>query len=548
MTYGSVYEAVYELYDRENGWEEMVTVGDRESLNVATEALGRHGTSNDTGLRIRDFDQAQTEEYSFATLNAAANRVANYLTEHTDRYDRITAMLSTRLELYAVVYGTLKAGMIYVPLSPMFGRDALNARISDSGATVMVTSADLCDPNELDLGTVDRIVRVGSDTFPQDTDCPVDEYRTVRDCSDSFNTVETHPNDICALSYTSGTTGPPKGVPLTHGSRMDLHPFVEYVVDLRPDDDYFVAASPAWSYGLVMGSMMPGIRGTAIGCYRGEFSPEALFETFEEWSVDNAMVPPTALREAQSAGINIGSYDIDIRVLISAGEPLDSQTVQWCETHLGAPPQDAYGLTEGGMVVCNFTFGDWEIKPGSMGKPTPGYEVALLNEGERVSDGEIGEIAIKRPEGAWGMYWGRPEESVQMFSGEWRLTGDLARKDDDGYFWFVSRKDNIIISAGYRIGPEEVEETLIKHDSVEESAVIGVSHETRGNIVKAYVSLVTGVEPSDSLSEELTQFARSQLSKHEYPREIEFVEDLPKTATGKIDRTALGEESTGEKP
>lgn len=540
MTYSSVHEAVYDQYDDEQSWEEHAHVGDKESLNIAEEALGRHADSEETGLRIRDFETGETETYTFAELNAAANRVANYLDDHTKRGDRVAAMLPTQLELYAVVFGSVKAGRIYMPLAPVFGPDALNYRLEDSGAAVLFAGESGSEAVDEDLPDLDRIVTVGGDV---QGDVAVDEYNVVREEDDSFDTVETHPNDPYTLTYTSGTTGQPKGVPSPHGGVVELHAYTEHVADVRPDDVYLVAASPSWSYGLNMGTIMSGIRGTAIGCYRGQFDPVTFFETLEQWSVDNAMIPPTALRQSRAAGIDLREWDIDLRVLISAGESLDEDTVEWCKEGLGAPPQDAYGLTEGGMAICNFAFDDWEVKPGSMGKVTPGYEVALLDDdGDEVPQGETGEIAIKREEGDFGWYWGRPEETLETFTGKWLRTGDLARQDKDGYYWYVSRADDVIISSGYRIGPEEVEKTLLNHEEIEEAAVVGEVHETRGEIVKAFVTLTGDQEASSELRGEISEFARENLSKHEYPREVRIIDELPKTASGKIKRAQLREQ------
>jgi acetyl-CoA synthetase len=533
MTYGDIYEAVRDQYDADDGWDQLVHEGDRDGLNLGEEALGRHGDSEATALRIRDFETGDLEEYSFATLNAAANEFANYLTAHTDRGARVAAMLPTRLELYAVVFGTLKAGRVYVPLAPVFGPDAAGHRLDDAGAAVLVTTPDHHErigPAVPDVVERTVIVDGAGDA--------TESYDAVREHDDAFEAVETHPADPFALSYTSGTTGQPKGVPLEHGGVPELHAYIEYVVDLRPDDVYFVAASPAWSYGLVMGTIAPGLRGTAIGCYRGEFDGGLLMDTLARLKVDNAMVPPTALRQLANAGVDADG--IDLRVLLAAGESLDEDSVGWCRDVLGTEPQDSYGMTESGMTVCNFAFPDWEVKPGSMGRPLPGTEVALLDPevDERVEQGEAGEIAIRREEGDGGSYWGRPEASMETFTGPWLRTDDLARKDEDGYFWYVGRKDSVIVSAGHRIGPDEVEETLLKHDAVAEVAVVGVPDETRGQLVKAYVA-TAGVEGTETLADEIQSFAREQLSKHEYPREIEFMDELPKTATGKIARSEL---------
>ncbi|ARS91864.1 acyl-CoA synthetase [Natrarchaeobaculum aegyptiacum] len=539
MAYGDIYEAVRDLHDPDRGWDVHAHVGDEESLNVADEALGRHADSDETGLRIRDFESGETETYTFAELATAANRVSNYLLEHTERGDRVGAMLPTTFELYAVVFGTVQAGRIYLPLAPVFGPDALNYRLEDSGTRLLLTTDDTCEAVDDSLSALERVVTLEGEATGA-TDQQVEGFDAIRERSSEFETVETNPNDPYTLTYTSGTTGQPKGVLSPHRGPIELYAYAEYVVDLRPDDVYLVAASPSWSYGLNMGTIMSGIRGTAIGCYRGQFDPHTFFETLEEWDVDNAMIPPTALRQARAAGMDLDAYDIDLRVLVSAGESLDEDTVAWCEDGLGAPPQDAYGLTEGGMVVCNYAFDDWAVKPGSMGRVTPGVEVALLDEdGEEVEQGEVGEIAIKRDEDATGTYWGRPEATLETFTGPWLRTGDLARQDDDGYFWYVSRADNVIISAGYRIGPEEVEETLIDHPAVEEAAVVGKPDETRGEIVAAFVTVVDDAGDTADLPDELESFAREELSKHEYPREVTVIEELPKTASGKIKRSAL---------
>jgi acetyl-CoA synthetase len=268
------------------------------------------------------------------------------------------------------------------------------------------------------------------------------------------------------------------------------------------------------------------------------------------------MVAPTALRQLRSSDVDVDAYDVDLRVLVTAGETLDAGTAEWVEEALGTTPIDAYGLTEGGMLVCNYPFPDWEIKHGSMGKPVPGYDVQLCDPDESPDatheepvpaeemvfvdePGEVGEIA-KYQSGGTGPIAG--EQPVG-----WMRTGDLAELDEDGYWWYRGRADEVIISAGYRIGPEEVQETLIDHPAVQEAGVIGVDHDTRGNIVKAYVTLAPGHEPGDELRDGIVQFAREELSKHEYPRELEFIDELPKTTSDKIIRRELKERHQRER-
>jgi len=552
MTHDSTYEAVVDLHDPEDAWDDLVEVGSREQLNIAEESIGKHADSDETAVQIRDFGTGETESYTFREVNAGANRVANYLTEHTDPGDRVAAMLTARFELYAVIFGTITAGRIYVPLTPLFGPDALAYRLDDSGTRVVFTDTEHADDvPDGELPDLDRLVTVDGEppagvVEGQSTDADdatvAESYDAITTRDDAFEPYETHPSDIYTLKYTSGTTGQPKGVPTRHRRLVHGSAYMDHVVDLQSHDNYFVAASPAWSYGLGA-TISAGVHGSGIATYRGEFDPGAFIRALENFEVTNMMAPPTALRQVRAAGIDPTEYDIDVRVLVSAGEALDEDSVEWCADALGAEPLDSYGQTEAGMIFCNYAFDDWEIKPGSAGKPLPGMRVALLDEqGEAVGTDEIGEIAVRRDDVAvegTRVYWGLPEKTVGTYNGLWYRTGDLARRDEDGYYWYVSRKDEVIISAGYRIGPEEVQETLLKHDAVEEAGVVGVPDETRGNVVKAFVAATDGADPSEELADDIRSFARSELSQHEYPREIEFMDELPKTSSGKIQRSEL---------
>ena len=550
MTYDDIYEAVYDNYQPDGAWERMLDAGDPESFNLAEEALGRHGDSEEVGLRIRDFETGAEEAYSFRELNSAANRAANFFEDAMERGERFGLMLPRRLELYATLFGGIKSQCVFIPLDTKFGPDALSYRLADAEATTLITTADhleKVDPGE--IPSLERVLVVGGGAEPVG-DLEVISYDRVEEYASDYEAIRMHPSQPYSIVYSSGTTGQPSQQPAPHATAVAIEPYLKFVVDLLEEDEYFAAASPAWSYGLTVGTLCPGLVGANIGAYRGRFDLEMWVDTLDQWDVTNAMVAPTALRQLRASDVDIDQYDVDLRVLVTAGETLDAGTAEWVEEHLGTVPLDAYGLSEGGMLLCNYPFPDWEVKHGSMGKPLPGYDVRLVDpeldveatrenpasEGELTfidEVGEVGEIAAFRPGGSGPLDGFMPEG--------WQRMGDLAEIDEDGYWWYRGRADEVIISAGYRIGPEEVQETLIRHEAVEEAGVIGVDDETRGNIVKAYVTLAPGHEESDDLREEITQFAKEELSKHEYPRELEVIDELPKTASDKIVRRELEE-------
>ncbi len=543
MTYADIYDAVSETYWPEGAWERMLDAGDPEAFNLAEEALGRHAGSRETGLRIRDFETGGDEAYSFDDLNRAANRAANFFEGHLDRTERFGLMLPPRLELYAALFGGVKTQRVFLPLDTKFGPDALSYRMADAEATTLFTTADHIEKIEPDaMPALERVVLVGGGTGSVEG-VEVLHYDEVERESDSYDAVRVGPTEPYGMVYSSGTTGQPSQLTSEHATAVGIEPFLTFVVDLLPEDTYFAAASPAWSYGLTVGTLAPGLQGTNIGAYRGRFDNEMWLDTLERWAVTNAMVAPTVFRQLRASDVDVSAYDIDLRVLVTAGETCDGDTAAWVDDHFGTTPLDAYGLSEGGMLVCNYPFPDWEVKHGSMGKPTPGKEVRLCDgpkcppateENPAPTEemvfidepGEIGEICAYQSGGSGPMAGTSPEG--------WQRMGDLAEVDEDGYWWYRGRADKVIISAGYRIGPGEVQETLIAHDAVEEAGVIGVDHETRGNVVKAYVTLVPGYDETPQLREELVEFAKSELSKHEYPRELEVIEELPKTASEKI--------------
>lgn len=591
MTYDSIYQAVADTYHPPGAWERMLEAGEPEAMNLAEEALFRHADgerADESALLIRDFETGDDERYSFTELAAEAARAANFLEDRLGRGERLGIMLPAVVERYALVFGAIAAQRLFVPLDTKFGPEAVSYRLREAGATTLCTTPDHLDAVDPEaVPGLERVVLVerdaatgvatstdggdagtgtagdatesagtgaATDSDATDRDRLVDagvstiSYDEVRRESATYDPVRLHPSQPYAIGYSSGTTGQPSQQISPHATGVLVEPFLKFVVDLQPTDTYFVAASPAWSYGLTIGTLAAGLRGANVGAFRGAFDLERWVETLDRWEVTNAMVAPTALRRLRAADVDVDRYDVDLRVLVTAGESLDASTSEWVADALGTTPLDAYGLSEGGMVLCNYPFPDWEAKPGSMGKPLPGYEVALVEPDERAAGtpddpapddavtrldepGPVGEIAIRQSGGHGPVAGLRPEG--------WLRTGDLAVVDEDGYWWYRGRADEVIISAGYRVGPGEVEACLRDHEAVAEAGVIGVPDETRGQRIVAFVAPAPGIDPDARLREALIEYAKTELSKHEYPREVRFHDPLPKTASGKVRRRDL---------
>jgi len=548
VTYASIYEAVRDNYVREGAWERMLTAGEPESFNLAEEALGRHADSSDVALRIRDFDTGDDESYSFAELDEAANRAANVLTDLMAEGDVYGLLVPPRLELYATLFGGIKSRRVFVPMDPKFGPEAVAYRLEDSDAKAVVTTPEYADAIEPErIPSLERVLVVGEgEVAVEGVEVVAGDW--LESASPDYETKRVEPIQPFGIVYSSGTTGQPSPGMLVQATAVGLEPYLEFVVDLQESDSYFAAASPAWSYGLGVGTLTPGLVGTNIGAYRGRFDLEMWLDTLDRWDVSNAMVAPTALRQLRAADVDPDDFGVDLRVLVTAGESLDAETSTWVMENLGTEPLDAYGLSEGGMLLCNYPFPDWEVRPGSMGKPLPGYDVRLIDPSATVEatdenpadadeldfvdePGEVGEIAVYQTEGSG------PVEGLQPAG--WQRTGDLAAFDEEGYWWYRGRADAVIISAGYRIGPEEVQEALVAHEAVREAGVVGVPDDTRGEVVAAAVTLADGYEPSADLRETIVAYTREELSAHEYPRRLVFVDELPKTASDKVKRNEL---------
>jgi acetyl-CoA synthetase len=503
--------------------------------NIAADVLDKHEPGR-TAMFWEDW-QGNERTLTFGELQSLANRAANVLREAGVREgDRVAVTLPPVPEAAATFLAVYKLGAILLSLSVLYGDDAIAHRLRDSGAKVVVTDAEnrpRIDAVRDGLPGLERVLVLGED---------LDGLLAA--ASDRFETLDTAADAPAQLYYSSGTTGLAKGI--LHAHRYLLaHCEFDVCHDIRDDEVFHSTGEWAWIAGIVPGILAPWRYGAPIAVFRrhGGYDPAQTLHVLERHRVRNMFATPTALRAMAALGDVAERFPgIDLRITCSAGEPLNPEVIRWFRSQFGIDVLDYYGLTESYPLCGNFP--TMEVRPGSMGKPIPGWEMALLDGDENpVPEGETGEICLQarsNPHYPLG-YWGKPEESEEVFGGPWFHTKDVARRDEDGYVWYEGRNDDVIISAGYRIGPFEVESAMVEHPSVVEAAAVASPDERRGNVVKGFVRVADGVEPSEELARSIREHVRSRLGAWAYPREIEFVDDLPKTLTGKIRRIELRE-------
>jgi len=489
-------KALWELFD-----------GNNEYFNIANECISRHANgSGRTAVRIAHADGAD-EILSFDDIAAGSARFAHWLVANGIKPgDRIAFMLDPSLPFYICLFGAMMMGAISVPLFTLFGLDGLRLRVDDCKPRLLITNAEKAEISNHIEGV--RVVVADAALLDEIAGFP-STYETA-----------TRANDLACFQYTSGTTRElPAAVKHTHRALMTLMFAALYGTGIRPGDEFFCPSSPAWGHGLWHGTLAPLALGVTTGTFAGRFDAVRLMKALQDFKITNMSAAATHYRMMKNSG-KASDFAFAIKKLSYTGEPIDAATLEFIDETFHVPACSMYGTTEIGVVLVNYPgASDYVVKPGSLGKPIPGLKLQVQKpDGSPTEPGVVGEL----------MLWRRDR---------WETTKDLAKIDEDGYFYHAGRADDVIISAGWTMSAVEIENTLLKHPNVQEVAVIGVPDATRGQVVKAFI--VSDRSPSDDYVDELKKFTRERLSQHEFPRHIAFVSELPKTPAGKVHRKIL---------
>jgi acetyl-CoA synthetase len=554
------YSRIYRSFTYEVMGEEL-TWFEGGKINAAYNAVDRHLSGplkNKVALYWEGSEGAEFK-YTFAELSRLSNRFANLLMRlEVKKGERVFFFLPRLPELFIGFLGTLKRGAVAGTLFSAFGLQALEDRLENSGAKILVTTPELksrVDAVRKHLPQLEEIIVVDAENRRAlleerelDRSHRQGFYRRLAEESDDYQARAMDPDDPAFMLYTSGTTGKPKGVIHAHRAIIHEHMSAKYVLDLKPEDVYWCTADPGWVTGIAYEMLGNWSNGASTLVYEGRFNPERWYGLIEEYRVTVWYTAPTAVRMLMAAGDDlVKKHDLSsLRHLASVGEPLNPEAVWWSLKVFGYPFHDNWWQTEtGGILIANYPAMD--IKPGSMGKPLPGITAAIVDDqGRELPVGREGNLAIKP---GWPSMmkavFRRPRKYQSYFVNNWYISGDVAYQDEDGYFWFVGRADDVIKTAGERVGPFEVESALVEHPAIAEAGVIGKPDPLRGEIIKAFIALKPGHRPSEKLKKEIVKFVKKHLAGHAYPREIEFRTNLPKTRSGKIMRRVLKAQELG---
>jgi acetyl-CoA synthetase len=478
--------------------------GDEARMNLAHECIDRH-RGKGTAISVK-FADGRSEHYAFDELADATGRFSNWLVRRdVGKGDRVAVIVDPSRGFYVGMFGAMKRGAIAVPMFTLFGPEGLALRINDCKPKLILVQVD---PAPLRAQFPEaQVVRV-DETFWSELAAESPQFMS-----------DTSSSDLALFQYTSGTTRElPDAVKHTHRAVVTLMVAALYGLGLRPGDRYFCPSSPAWGHGLAHGTLSPLALGIRTASYSGKFEARRILEAMQEFGIDNVAAAPTVFRMLRNSGLRDG-FQVRLKKLSYAGEPMDSETFSWIERSLGATPCSMYGTTEVGVALVNYPGLEGYLpKPGSLGKPVPSAKMAILDPaGAELPPRQTGEISLKRKSG-------------------WVPLKDRGYLDEDGYFYIEGRSDDVIISAGWTMSAVEIENTLLKHPAVLEAAVVAAPDALRGQVAKAYI---VARERSESVVTDIQSFMKAQLSKHEYPRLVEFVGELPKTPAGKVNRKVL---------
>jgi len=512
--------------------------------NMAYEAIDRHAESFRKNKVALYYDEGhRKEKYTFKEMKELSNKAGNILKQYgVEKGDRIFIFMPRSPQLYFSVLGAIKLGAIVGPLFEAFMEGAVRDRLEDSEAKVLVTTKELLPriPKE-DLPLLKNILVIGEDV--EENEYIVDFNKKFLEASSKLEIEWVDRNDGLILHYTSGSTGKPKGVLHVHNAMIQHYQTAKWVLDLKEDDVYWCTADPGWVTGTSYGIFGPWLTGTSNLIVGGRFNPETWYKMLEDYGVTVWYSAPTAFRMLMGAGDEVvKKFDLSsLRHVVSVGEPLNPEVVRWGKKVFDLRIHDTWWMTEtGAQLICNYPC--MEIKPGSMGKPIPGVVAAIVDDqGNELPANRMGNLAIKKgwPSMMYTIWNNRQKYESYFMPNDWYVSGDSAYMDEEGYFWFQGRIDDVIMTSGERVGPFEVESKLVEHPAVAEAGVIGKPDPVRGEIIKAFIALRDGYEVSDELIEDIRQFVKKGLAAHAAPREIEFRDKLPKTRSGKIMRRVL---------
>lgn len=506
-----------------------VLAGDpAEGYNACVELCDRHATGDGLALRWLGRDD-RVDTVTYEQLQRRAARFADMLTERGARPgDRVAGLLPRRPELLTVLLGTLRAGCVYQPVFTAFGPKAIETRLAASRPLLVVT--DHANRPKLDGLELPGVLVIDEEHGPESFSLALNDRR------EDTAPVMLARDAPFLMMFTSGTTGTPKGVMVPIHMLRTVWAYMRYAVGLRDEDRYWNLADPGWAYGLYYGLCGALLVGQTATMSEAPFTVERTYQVIQRFGIDNLAGAPTAYRAMAASPLSAPG---SLRAISSAGEPLDPETASWLNRTFGCPARDHWGQTELGMVICDHNGLDHPRRAGTIGYTMPGWRAAVLDaDGKEQPAGTPGALAVDRRS---DLFWfaGYDQRSEQPFVGDYYLTGDSAVMNPDGAFQFVGRDDDVITSSGYRIGPFEVESALMEHQAVAEAAVIGRPDSARTEVVKAFVVLKAPAVPSQALAEQISQFVKQRLAAHSYPREIEFVDKLPKTPSGKVQRFLL---------